>query len=71
MLVGMSEIELEVLLKKSQALTLLLEDKVNVHVYALLNIQCWLSNLRNVFFYRTESLKSSGKFKILPPLRDT
>ena len=46
----MSEIELEVLLDKSQALTLLLEDEVNVHIDALLNIQIWLSNLRNVFF---------------------
>ena len=71
MLVGMSKIELEVLLDKSQALTLLLEDEVNIHVDALLNIQCWLSNLRNIFFDRCEGLKSPGKFQVLPPLRDT
>jgi hypothetical protein len=34
----MSEIELEVLFDKSQALTLLLEDEVNIHVDTLLNI---------------------------------
>ena len=71
LLIGMSEIELEVLFDKSQALTLLLEDEVNVHVDALLNIQCWLGNLRNVLFDRSEGLKSPGKFQVLPPLRDT
>ena len=55
----MSEIEFEVLLDKSQALALPLKDEVNVHVDALLNIQCWLSNLRDIFFDRCKGLKSS------------
>ena len=71
LLVGMSEIELEVLLDKSQALALPLEDEVNVHVDALLNIQSRLSNLRDIFFDRCEGLKSSWEFQVLPPLRDT
>jgi len=37
----MSEIKLEVLLNKPKTLALFLKNHIDVHIYALLDVDCW------------------------------